>query len=85
MQSVAFSPDGSRVVTGGHDLTIRLWSVEVAIGTPRLNAEVVVLHGHNNIVTDVAFGPDGTWILSCSRDGTVRMWRTTPLGQRLSG
>ena len=66
--SVAFSPDGSRIVSGSSDNTIRLWDAETgdAIGKP--------LEGHSNFVYSVAFSPDGSRIVSGSEDNTIRLW-----------
>ncbi|KIM19778.1 hypothetical protein M408DRAFT_83055, partial [Serendipita vermifera MAFF 305830] len=66
--SVAFSPDGMRIVSGSSDMTIRIWDAETAemIAGP--------FWGHNNRVTSVAFSPDGARVVSGSHDQTVRVW-----------
>jgi WD40 repeat protein len=68
VNSVAFSPDGKRVVSGSHDMTIRIWDVE--------SGQVVVgpLEGHTSYVSSVAFSPDGKRIVSGSDDRTIRIW-----------
>ena len=50
--SVAFSPDGERVLTGSSDNTARLW--DAASGEP-----IHALRGHEGYVRSVAFSPDG--------------------------
>jgi WD40 repeat protein len=50
--SVAFSPDGQRVVSGSYDETVRLW--DAATG-----ALQQTLEGHSSGVTSVAFSSDG--------------------------
>ena len=52
VNSVAFSQDGSRVVSGSSDKTVRIWNVT----TGKVEAE---LRGHTNQVMSVAFSQDG--------------------------
>jgi WD40 repeat protein len=68
--SVAFSQDGSRVVSGSRDKTVRIWIVT----TGEVEAE---LKGHTDWVTSVAFSQDGSRVLSGSDDKTVRIWNVT--------
>lgn len=67
INAVAWSPDGSRLVTGADDHTVRVW--DAITGT-----SLVVLEGHDGPVTDVATSPDGRIVASASADGTVRLW-----------
>jgi WD40 repeat protein len=65
----AFTPDGSMVVTAGHDETVRFWNTagqELARGT-----------GHTDMVWGVDVDPAGTMAASASLDGTVRFWNIT--------
>ena len=70
--SVAFSPDGTRIVTGGggpsgfRDMGV-VWDA-------RTGAELLDLKGHTEFVTSVAFSPDGTQIATGSMDRTVKVW-----------
>jgi WD40 repeat protein len=64
---VAFSPDGTQIVSGSGDKTLRLWD---AVSRAHLNT----LKGHYDSVCSVAFSPDGTQIVSGSSDGTLRLW-----------
>ena len=65
--AVAFSPDGTRVLTGSGDIMARLW--DAASGKV-----VASLAGHTDSVTAVAFSPDGTRVLTGSQDNTARLW-----------
>ena len=67
VRSVAFSPDGCRVLSGGDDDTLRLW--DLSSGT-----QVRVFTGHTQRVRSVAFSPDGCRVLSGGDDGTLRLW-----------
>ena len=67
MNSVAFSPDGDRVLTGSDDGTARLWSLETG-------ETLQSFAGHSRPVFSVAFSPDGARVLTGSGDGTARLW-----------
>jgi RNA polymerase sigma factor (sigma-70 family) len=65
--ALAFSPDGTLLVSGSDDHTVRLW--DVATGQERRQ-----FRGHTNMVRAVAFAPDGRTVLSGSHDATMRRW-----------
>jgi WD40 repeat protein len=65
--SVAFSPDGKRLVGGGADGTVRTWPLDNDSPGP-------VLSGHSGSVTSICFTPDGSTLVTSSLDRTVRLW-----------
>jgi WD40 repeat protein len=64
---LTFSPDGTRLASGGEDRTARLW--DAAPGAP-----VATCRGHESKVVSVAFRADGARLVTASSDGTVRQW-----------
>lgn len=73
--AVAFSPDGTRAVSGARDNTLILWDVATGDILQRLT-------GHEDWIWDVAFSPDGATILSASQDDTLILW-DAETGQQL--
>ncbi|KAF8672552.1 hypothetical protein RHS04_07771, partial [Rhizoctonia solani] len=69
VNSVTFTPDGTRLVSGSDDRTVRVWRVSdgSAVATP--------FQGHSRGVNSVAVSADGMLVASGSDDGTVRVWR----------
>ena len=67
--AVSFSPDGSRLVSAGDDLTIRLWDT----ATGALQQE---LRGHTEQIFAAVFHPDGSRVASAGRDRVIRIWDT---------
>jgi WD40 repeat protein len=68
--SVAFSHDGTRVVTASIDHSVRVLSAE---GT----REPLVLTGHTDLVRSASFSPDDSRVVTASDDGTACIWRVT--------
>ena len=57
VRAVGWSPDGSRLVSGGADGTVRVWEA----GSGRL---LHTLTGHTGAVWAVGWSPDGTRLVS---------------------
>lgn len=64
----AFSPDGSRGVSGDADGMLWVWDAKTGrlIAAPSTSSTTPI--------TSVAFSPDGAYVAAGSADATVRMW-----------
>lgn len=65
--SVAFNPDGTRLVAGAADRTVRLF--DTASGK-----QTRILRQHADWVQSVAFDREGARVVSASRDRTIRVF-----------
>ena len=62
VSSVAFSPDGKHIASGGDDFTVKVWDIDTR-----------KTHIHPDTVTAVAFNHRGT-VLASGADKKVRLW-----------
>jgi WD40 repeat protein len=69
--SVACSPDGRLIVSGGNDGAGNA-KLEVRSATTGENLQALI--GHKEYVKSVAYSPDGQCVVSGSGDKTVRIW-----------
>lgn len=70
VNSVLFSPDGTSIVSGSHDCTIKFWQLgdqETWLSNSKPQA-------HSIPVRYTRFSPDGSMAVSISTDGMVRVW-----------
>ncbi len=77
VNAAAFSPDGRRVVTGGDDRRVRIWSAR-----GRLERD---LGGHTDSVAVVRFDAGGARVLTGSDDGSTRVWMARADARTLPG
>jgi WD40 repeat protein len=67
MGQLAFTPDGTSLVSTSLDGTVRVW--DVATG-----AELLSLENHGGAVHTVAIDPQGEWAVTGGEDGNARLW-----------
>ncbi len=76
VNSAAYNPDGTRIVTAsvglGKDNTSRVWDAQTG-------QAIRILQGHEYSVNSAAYSPDGTRIVTASgglggKDNTARVW-----------
>jgi len=65
--SIHLSADGTKLLSGSRDKTLRLWDVSSG-------RCIRTFKGHSGEVNSVALSHDGRWALSGSQDTTVRLW-----------
>ena len=91
VHSVAFSPGGHTLASGGDDGTVRLWDITDPVHPRPLGQPLTGGAIADSAVESVTFSPNGHTLASGGDDGTVRLWDVTdpahprPLGQPLTG
>ena len=66
IRDLAFSPDGSWLVTASADRRIRIWDT--------LNGVERLAMAQDGSVTEVVYSSNGQWLASTGEDRTVRVW-----------
>lgn len=70
VNAIAWSPEGSRLASGGDDQTVQVWET----GSGKL---LFTYRQHSDRITAVAWSPDGGYLASggAPTDGTVHIWK----------
>src|SRR6185436_4773287 len=80
--TVAFSPDGTLLASGGADTRVTFWNV------PAWNEAATLPREHAAAILSLAFSPDGKTLASGGADATIQLWDVvarTSLGDPLVG
>jgi WD40 repeat protein len=76
---LAFSPDGSRIASGGSNGDAFIWGVKAkgkiaTLHDPNFGG---ILKAHGMAIWRIAFSPKGDFVLTCSEDKTAKIWRAS--------
>ncbi|MEO0985004.1 MAG: TIR domain-containing protein [Cyanobacteria bacterium J06639_14] len=66
--SLAFSPDGQKLVSVGQDRTVRFWNIDE-------NHNSQPQFSHQKEVVSVTYSSDGDYVATGSSDGSVKLWK----------
>jgi WD40 repeat protein len=67
VNSVAYSPDGTKIISGSEDKTIKIWDANTG-------ECLKTLEGDSDYILSVAYSPDDKKIISGSVDRTIKIW-----------
>ena len=77
--TVAYSSDGTKIVTGGNDDKVKIWNINGAL--------LFTCSGHTGDITSVKVSPDNNFVISSAKDDKIKVWNigTGNLVRTISG
>lgn len=78
--SLAISPDGSLMASGGHDFNLLLWELKTPYKRENEMDEVTIVKpssrvdAHRGHITGLAFSEKGDYLVTCSTDHGIILW-----------
>jgi serine/threonine protein kinase/WD40 repeat protein len=72
-KDIAFSPDGSRLASAGHDGKLRIWDVAGAGTTPE-RRPALILEGSDSPLGQLAWSMDGRSVSTSNYSGMILTW-----------
>lgn len=75
VRSLAFSPDGQRIASGGADMSVMVWNIKTG-------ENVGACHEHKAAVFGVAISPDGKTLASGCGAETIKLWDLENVSKR---
>lgn len=73
--SIDISADGTRIISGSADATIRMWNAKTGQCLYIIDKADKNSVGHTYGIQDAIFSPDASMFLTVSKDDTVKVWR----------
>src|SRR5258708_6239776 len=70
VDTLTWSPDGTRIASGSDDSTVQVWDA-------RSGRLLLTYRGHPSGVRALAWSPDGRRLVSGSNDNTIQVWNAT--------
>jgi WD40 repeat protein len=74
IHSIAFAPDGSKLLSASDDGSLKIWALNLA--TRQWAPEAKIVGEHSGPINSVAFHPTRSDVfLTASNDGTAKLWQ----------